>query len=407
MVSWNMDRFELVIVGGGMVGLTTALALRPMLNLNCTICLIDPAPEPSLHPLESPSFDDRATALSRYSLGIFNTLGLTSLPQHTSTINAIEVSDRGHAGYHHMAAQEQGFNEFGAVVANKTLGQLLWQEASKLNIHYRFNQRVATITPTQQGHDLTLDSGEQLSGQYVLLCDGGRSGLHKQLGLQEKSHDFKARARIATVKTEQHHQGKAFERFTESGPIALLPFGEFSALVWTLPNKTYDAISALDDTAVKTWLNQKFGQRLGGISAISEWQEYPLIEKQLPITVSHGFIALGNAAATLHPVAGQGFNLAIRSIMRCAKLLNTQYQKAQDLPTFNQWQLLSNDIRDDQAKTVLFSKKLIQLFESTSMATQLGRGIGLSSLDRHPIISQSFALAGMGLIQNAPSQSNS
>jgi 2-octaprenyl-6-methoxyphenol hydroxylase len=401
-----MERYELVIVGGGMVGLTMALALRPMLDLNCSICLIDPAPEPHQKPLESPSFDDRATALSRYTLNIFNTLGLTTLHQHASPITAIEVSDRGHAGYHHMKASEQGFDEYGAVVANKTLGQLLWQEASKLNIQYRFNQRVSSINPNQNGHQLILDNGDQLSSQYVLLCDGGRSGLHKQLGLQEKTHDFHARARIATVKTELSHQGKAFERFTESGPIALLPFGGFSALVWTLPDNAYQSVSRLDKDAALSWLNQQFGQRLGGITAISDWQEYPLIEKQLPVSISHGFIALGNAAATLHPVAGQGFNLAIRGIMRCAAVLNEQYQTSQSLPDFRQWQALSDDIKNDQSNTVLISKKLIQLFESPNVATQLGRGIGLNSLDRHPLISQSFALAGMGLIQNAPTYSD-
>lgn len=404
MVSWNMERYELVIVGGGMVGLTMALALRPMLDLNCKIALIDPAPEPTQRPLESPSFDDRSTALSSYTLNTFNTLGLTTLQQNSSPITAIEVSDRGHAGYHHMSAQEQGFDSYGAVVANKTLGQLLWQTASELNIEYRFNQRVTNIEANQNGHQLTLDGGSQLSSQYVLLCDGGRSELHKQLGLQEKTHHFQARARIATVKTQLPHIGKAFERFTESGPIALLPFGEFSALVWTLPEKIYPSISALDKAETLVWLNQQFGQRLGTITAISEWQEYPLIEKQLPISISHGFIALGNAAATLHPVAGQGFNLAIRGIMRCAALLNSEYQSHQSLPNFAQWQALSDGIQIDQSKTVMFSKKLIQLFESSNVATQIARGIGLNSLDRHPLISQSFALAGMGLVQNAPSQ---
>jgi 2-octaprenyl-6-methoxyphenol hydroxylase len=397
-----MERYELVIVGGGMVGLTMALAIRPMINLNCSICLVDPAPEPNQLPLESPSFDDRATALAIYTLNTFESLGLTSLSSHVSPIEFIEVSDRGHAGFHQMSADEHGFNQFGAVIANKTLGRMLWQQAKTLNINFRFGQTVTNIMPTQQGHQLTLDNKDQLSCQYVVLCDGGRSGLHRQLGLLEKTHNFKARARIATVKTELPHQGRAFERFTESGPIALLPFADYSALVWTIPDHIYSTIVDLDKANVIAWLNRQFGQRLGRITALSDWDEYPLVEKQLPISISHGFIALGNAAATLHPVAGQGFNLAIRGIMRCANLLNTQYKANQTLPSFALWQHLSEQIKNDQHNTVMFSNQLIQTFESSNLAVQLGRGVGLNSLDRHPMISKTFALASMGLIQNAP-----
>ncbi|MDN3650611.1 FAD-dependent monooxygenase [Reinekea marina] len=400
--SWKMEKYELVIVGGGMVGLTMALALRPMLELNAKITLIDPAPEPSDTDLASPSFDDRATALSKYSFNALAALGISTLDQHSSPIKAIEVSDRGHAGYHLMEATEQGLDQFGAVIANKTLGLLLWQKAKSLNIEYRFNQRVSTIKPDARGHTLSLSNEDKIHSQFVLLCDGGRSGLHHQLGLQETITNFQAHARIAIIKAKKPHAGTAYERFTQQGPIALLPFGDYSALVWTIPNDRYEKISQFDKSQSLAWLNEQVGQRLGLIEDISDWQDYPLVEKQLPVSISHGFLALGNAAATLHPVAGQGFNLAIRGMMRSAQTLNNAYRHNQAMPSFEQCQCLASELQKDQKTTALFSNRLISLFGSPQPAIQVGRGLGLNSLDRHPLLSQSFALAGMGLLQQAP-----
>ncbi len=398
-----MNQFDVVIVGGGMVGLTLLSSLQPSIDQGLKVCLIDPADRPEQKPSKSPSFDDRATALSLLTLQTLESLGVENLNSCISAINEIEVSDQGHAGFHLMNAPGMGFEKCGAVIANQALGSILWAHCHAFPIQWHHGYKVDKIQPIADGHRLTLSNDIPLETKQVILCDGGRSTLAEQLGLSTASYDFNAYARIASIKTSQAHHGKAFERFTKTGPIALLPFGDYSALVWTIPKSQ---IAQLPDAPadVLQWLNENFGQRLGRLEAISDWVEYPLVEKQLTLPHCHGFLALGNSAATLHPVAGQGFNLAIRGIVRSAALINQHFIAHHQLPSF---QLVSNmvqSILSDQTKTRLFSRELIRTYGSSSVPIQLARGIALNSLDRHPTLSHHAALAGMGLLENLGAQ---
>lgn len=396
-----MERYELVIVGGGMAGLTLLAALQPAIIQGLSVAVIDPAPQPTLGQPHSPSFDDRATALSAQTLLTLEHLGLQNLTTVTADIERIEVSDRGHFGYHDMSAASQGFERFGAVIANRTLGALLWQRVNQLPVNFLFERQVASVKPEPKGHVLTLDDGQTLHTTLLVLCDGGRSPLSQKLGLQHQEKPFHAHARIATVETSLPHRGTAFERFTEYGPIAMLPFGDYSALVWTVPDVEMHSMPTDPDWA-RSWLDEHFGQRLGRFRKISDWQEYPLIERTLSHPIGHGFIALGNTAATLHPVAGQGFNLAIRGVQRCADMINTIWAEQSSMPEYSKLAELAAQIQSDQDRTVGFSRQLINLFGSKNPLLQLGRGIGLNSLDRHPSFSRLFALNSMGLLSAPP-----
>ncbi|TXR54296.1 FAD-dependent monooxygenase [Reinekea thalattae] len=398
-----MQPFDLAIVGGGMTGLTLLKALAPSIAAGLNVVLIEPAamPSPTNQGGRSPSFDSRATALAEQTLAVFKALGIESVEQAISPIHEIEVSDAGHIGHLTMQAAQMSLPRFGGVISNESLGDALWQAVSGLKVQWRFEQEVEAILPLPNGHQLSLNSGEKITAQQVVLCDGGRSSLTHNLGIHSQQKDFHAVARIATVKTRDAHQHQAFERFTATGPIALLPFGDYSALVWTLPSDRADLL-ALDDEDAIDWLNQQLKHRLGGIEKIGEWQQYPLIQRSLTSPCIHNLMAIGNTAATLHPVAGQGFNLAIRGVTRVAALINQHYREQQALPAFEQFQQLSQLMLQDQQQTVSFSHQLIQLFGSNAPLIQLGRNLALSSLDRHPIFSKGLALAGMGLHQPLP-----
>lgn len=285
-----MEQFDLAIIGGGMSGLTLLSALRNSILNGLTVTLIDPAEMPASSLAGSPSFDDRATALSEQTLRIFNALELTGLERAVSDITEIEVSDYGHMGYHDMLASEMNFQRFGAVIANKSLGSLLWQQVKNLPVDWRFSCEAQQVKPLQNGQQITLNDGKVLSARQIILCDGGRSELTTQLGLGLREKPFKARARIATVTTRQAHNGRAFERFTPTGPIALLPFGRFSALVWTLPDDNTELLEITPKDAID-WLNTNLCNRLGGISQISDWYEYPLVQKTLGSNCIHGLVA--------------------------------------------------------------------------------------------------------------------
>ena len=399
-----MNRYDLVLVGGGMAGLTLLAAITPAIEQGLTVALIDPAPMPTPEQTLSPSFDDRATALSAHALSTFKDLKLVGLEEVVSKITRIEVSDQGHLGYHNMDANQLDFAAFGGVVSNRALGGLLWNRTKDLGVNWHFKTEVCKIRPVAAGHLLTLSSEQTLQASMVLLCDGGRSGLTEQLGIKTNEYPFHACARVAVVKTSQPHQGAAFERFTATGPVALLPFGDYSALVWTIPQGQRHLLPKTPTEAIP-WLNQHVGQRLGRITEVSNWVEYPLIEKTVSTLALHNLLLLGNSAATLHPVAGQGFNLAIRGITRSAEKINKLWQSQQRLPNFAELSLLASDILKDQNQTVLLSRELIRTFASKNPLIQFGRGLGLGSLDRHPSFSKAFALTSMGLLSNTPTLS--
>jgi len=398
-----MPRYDITIVGGGLVGLTLAIALEPALRAGARLTLIDPAPQPESKAPRSPSFDDRATALSAYSQRAYQRLNVWPLLEpYASPIRWIEVSDRGHLGYHRMDADNLD-QDFGAVVANANLGLGLWQRARQLEgLDWRFGDSVASVTPGQDAQTLTLTSGESIDSRLVILCDGGRSPLAAKVGLSARQTDYHCSARIATVRTSEPHNGRAYERFTEQGPIALLPFGDYSALVWTLPEAQRLKVDAMSAEQQLAWLNTAFGQRLGRITEIGTAFDYPLVRRELIDPVRPRLLALGNAAATLHPVAGQGFNLAIRGLMRAAEVLNQAAVNDQDPGEMPLLQPLADAIASDQRLTATFSDRLVRTFASSHPVLRLGRNLGLNMLDRHPRLSHSFVLASMGLSQGAP-----
>ncbi|MHA7880420.1 MAG: FAD-dependent monooxygenase [Saccharospirillum sp.] len=399
-----MPSYDIAIIGAGMVGLSLALALKPSLAAGHRLVLIDPAPQPSDRAPQSPSFDDRATALADYSCRALAELGIWAhLAEHASPIDWIEVSDRGLPGYQVLDSQRLLGQAFGAVVSNANLGQALWQAAQTLpSVDWRFGTRVATVESHTAHQTLVLSDDQTLSARQVFLCDGGRSPLLRKLGIGVRHQPYQAMARIATVRTEQPHQGRAFERFTDQGPIALLPFGEYCALVWTYPERLDKRLSTLSETQQLDWLNEAFGQRLGRILQISATQAYPLSLMQAVHPLRHRLMAVGNSATTLHPVAGQGFNLAMRSLMRTARHCNQCLANGDDPGDYQGLQALFAAIEADQRQTALLSDQLVRRFTSTNPLTRLARTLALGSLDRHPLAQQAFALTSMGLVHGAP-----
>lgn len=379
-----------------MAGLTLIALLAPAIRGGLKVTLIDPAQPPNLKGSESPSFDDRATALSAHSLKVLQGLGLSHPSTLFTPLRGIEVSDRGHFGYHRFNAENLAQQQFGAVVANRALGQALWRQVQSLPVNWQFGTAATKLSPLADGMSIQLDNDQQMAADLVLLCDGGRSPLTDQLGLTRSQFDFDSVAHVASVKTERAHQGWAFERFTADGPIALLPFGEFSTLVWTQPVSQAMNPNEAPERALEA-LNQKFGQRLGRITQISQCTTFPLIEQRLARTATHHLAVLGNGATTLHPVAGQGFNLALRGLQTVAQTILTYYERHQKVPDYRVLAPVMDGLESEQQQLSLLTRQLVGTFRSKNPLVQLSRGVGLNMLDRHAWFSHAFTLYSMGL----------
>ena len=392
---------RLDIVGGGMVGASLALALQGCARQNdWSIRLVEAQP-----PVEGgwqPSYDNRSTALSHGSRRLFERLGVwTELARRAEPIRQIHVSDRGHPGSARINAADEGVPALGYIVENAWLGEVLLGALDRQAIEWLAPARVSQARPRPGGYALdvqTPDGPQQLASDLLVIADGGRSGLLDQLGIRRKVNPYQQVAVIANITSADGHAGVAYERFTDSGPLALLPLsGQRSALVWSLPVDVAEAVAALPDADFLQRLQAAFGFRMGALTKVGERASYPLNLIEAEEQVRPHLVVLGNAAHSLHPIAGQGFNLSLRDAMALADRLQQAGREQRDPGSLAVLQGYLDGQFADQAATVAFSHYLTRLFSNRNPALVSGRNAGLLALDLLPPLKSLFARQGMGL----------
>ncbi|ARU55080.1 2-octaprenyl-6-methoxyphenol hydroxylase [Oleiphilus messinensis] len=399
------DNYDVVIVGGGLVGasLAIALAMPGVRDLRIAVVEAYPLPERGYQP----SFDERSTALAWGTRLIYEQLGIWgALKEHVTPIRHIHVSDRGRFGASRLNAADNRVEALGYVVANQWIGESLMARLPQLHgIDFLAPEKVCEIEPsgTRHQHRVMLESGRALQADLVVVADGGRSGLPQKLGFLVESKTYSQVAVIANIQTERHHQWVAYERFTEQGPLAMLPLGEQdtsvgrSALVWTLPEALAERYLQLSEGAFLDQLQRTFGYRLGVIEKVGSTAHYPLSLSLVQQQARPGVVLVGNAAHTLHPVAGQGYNLALRGAMHLSAAVRSAV--ANGVPA-GDWRSLSPFLaaqESDKANTIRFSDQVVRLFSSDHVGVSALRDAGLLGLDLMPGLKNRFARHAMGL----------
>ncbi|MDX1756844.1 MAG: 2-octaprenyl-6-methoxyphenyl hydroxylase [Marinobacter sp.] len=405
---------DIVIAGGGLAGATLALALaRAVPQLRVTVVEAFPLSREPLPADYQPSYDARSTALAWGSRLIYEQLGLWArLAEQATPIRHIHVSDRGRFGATRLAAGDHRQEALGYVVDNRWLGLCLMAALRACpQVSWRAPAQVRDVGRISGGVSVAVAEGEHphtLTGQCIVIADGGRSGLRERLGFQVSSRRYDQHALIANVSTAQSHNFTAYERFTGAGPMALLPHGggqrpgNTSALVWTLTGADLDEVLGLTAQGKCQRLQQRFGWRLGRFEQIGQCSHYPLTLSTVDEPVRPGMALIGNAAHTLHPVAGQGFNLALRGIMALVEQFQcgvAQGIALGDLALLGRYQAVH---REDWQQTVRFSDSLIRIFGDSQPALALARDAGLVGLDLLPGAKRWFARSAMGLKARRP-----
>lgn len=399
---------DLVIAGGGLAGATLALALaRVVPSLRVTVVEAFPLSADAVPETYQPSYDARSTALAWGSRLIFEELGLWSrLSEHATPIRHIHVSDRGRFGATRLNAGDHGQEALGYVADNRWMGLCLMRELLKTGVHWEAPAEVVDMTPETGGVRVALKSGTEtrsLTAQCLVVADGGRSGLREALGFQTRNQQYGQNALIANVSTADSHRFTAYERFTDAGPMALLPHGapqragHQSALVWTLTDEALEEVLALSDSQKCQRLQERFGWRLGRFTHIGECSHYPLKLTTVDEPVRPGVALVGNAAHALHPVAGQGFNLALRGLMTLVEQFRLAVDRGLslgDLQVLGRYQQLH---RQDWQQTVQFSDSLIRIFGQSPKPVAAARDAGLVGLDLLPGAKRWFARKAMGM----------
>ena len=389
-----MQQVELAIVGGGLVGASLALALQAEAKRRgWRISLIEPFTPGAGY---QPSYDARSTALSYGTRQIYQQLGLWArIGQRAEPILQIHVSDRGRFAAARLSAEEEGVPALGYVVENAWLGECLWQALDPEVVSWHSPAEVTRMQATDGGYRLTLNDQSSLDCQLAILADGGRSGLREQLGIGVSHRPYGQSALIANVSPEHGHNGQAFERFTEQGPMALLPLADQRcALVWTRASNDAERLLALGDEQFLDELQQAFGYRLGALRQVGKRHLYPLALIEAQEQVRPHLVVLGNAAHSLHPIAGQGYNLSLRDTLALAQTLVSSAAPLGDFATLQRY---VHNQQGDQQLTLGFSDQVTRLFGSDEPLLAAGRNLGLLGLDLLPPAKRWFARQAMGL----------
>ncbi|MDG1579662.1 2-octaprenyl-6-methoxyphenyl hydroxylase [Pseudomonas sp. GOM6] len=389
-----MSRVQLAIVGGGLVGASLALALQAGARARgWKIVLVEPfAPGDAYQP----SYDARSSALSYGSRQIFERLGLwPALAERAEAISQIQVSDQGRFGATRLSAEDEGVPALGYVLENAWMGHCLWRALDPAVVEWRCPAEVVRMEALGDGYRLHLGDDSVMDCDLAVLADGGRSGLREQLGIAVRHTPYEQCALIANITPAEAHGGQAFERFTAQGPLALLPLSEQRcALVWTRPPVDAERLQALPDAEFLAELQQAFGYRLGSLRQVGTRHVYPLALVEAAEQVRPNLVILGNAAHSLHPVAGQGFNLSLRDTQALAETLLASDQALGDFAVLQRY--LQRQ-QQDQALTVSFSDRVTRLFGRGESLLVAGRTLGLLGLDLLPPAKRWFARQAMGL----------
>lgn len=410
------QHYDIIIIGGGMVGASLASALIPSSeNLDLNIAVIEAYPLPDQDSLTyQPSYDSRATALAYGSRTIYEIMGVwETLKQHLAPIEHIHVSDRGHFGVTRLNAEQENVSALGYVVENHWLGRVLLnrlQQGDASRIDFICPAEVTEINSGAEQMSVALrqqDQDQQLTCELVIMADGGRSELRERMGISYSQSQYDQHAIIANVSPDKPHNSIAYERFTDTGPMALLPLEDEGGmhrcgLVWTVPDDQVDEVLALDDEAFIARLHDRFGYRAGNFIKVGERHSYPLKLVLAEEQVRQGLVVLGNAAHALHPIAGQGYNLALRGVVALADKLIQARRQDNNLGDLEMLQSFYDQQRLDQQRTIGFSDQTMKLFSNRNPLLTVGRNLGLQALDICPPARTLFARSAMGLDMPAP-----
>jgi 2-octaprenyl-6-methoxyphenol hydroxylase len=405
---------DIVIAGGGMVGVSLALQLAAVLPVDTDICLVEgfsfPEPVTNGRPDYHPAFDARSTALSYSSRLIYEETGLwQDLEGWLCPIDSIHVSTRGRFGSTLMRARDYDWPALGYVVENAWLGNSLIQALYRQQrVEVRSPARVLHAGACGTGVELQLQVGEQqhrVQTSLLVVADGAASGLRQQLGVAVDEKPYRQHALVANVATAEPHAGCAFERFTDEGPLALLPLlpvagaPHRSALVWSLPASQAGHLQGCPQEEFLRALQERFGYRLGRICQVGERHSYPLSLVQSSEQVRQGIVVMGNAAHALHPVAGQGYNLALRDVAQLGAVLSAAVAQGDSPGDLVHLQEYQRRQQLDQERTIQFSDRLPSLFMHSDPVLGLARDLALSGLDLLPPLKRQFVRYAAGVAE--------
>lgn len=417
--------FDIIIAGGGATGLALAAILLKRTNLN--IALIEASPNnqnnkdthakndykdthdnqsiyKDTHDKQNDFLELRSIALSAQSCEMLVNAGLTKLNDIACPIAHIHVSDQGFLGRCTLHAQDYQLPALGQVVELPALVSQLQecvsQYADRLTPFYQ--SEIANLTRTESLVAVQLSTDQSLQAKLLVVAEGGQSPTRQNLGIDVKVEDYHQTALVANVELAEPHQHWAYERFTEQGPLALLPLPSTkqpaskhrSALVWTATSDRIAQLQNMSNSEFIDELQQQFGYRLGKLKGVGRRTSFPLLLSCAAQHIHHRAVLVGNACQSLHPIAGQGLNLALRDVQQLAELVvANQHHDIGEYQLLHRYQTAR---KQDQQRLITATSTLVHTFSNRHIPLVIGRNLALALLDGTSMIKSAFALGAMG-----------
>lgn len=392
-------RTEVLIAGGGMVGLTTAIGLA---RHGIDVVVAD-AQDPSS--VVDAGFDGRASAVAFASYRLLDGIGIwPELAEHAQPIDEIRVSDGPSLMHLHFDHAQLGEGPLGFMLENRRIRQGLFRAAEKLeNLRFIAPDPITSVDREVHGARAQLASGRRIRADVVLGAEGRRSPLRQAAGIKVTSWGYDQSAVVATIDHEHPHCGIAHERFLPAGPFAILPLrGNRSSLVWTVKTSTAPAIMALGERGFAAEVNKRVGGFLGEVRPVGPRWTYPLSLMLADRYTDRRLALVGDAAHGIHPIAGQGLNMGFRDIAVLVEVLVEAARAGQDLGSdvvlegYEAWR------RVDNTTLGVVTDLLNRLFSNDNTLIRTARDVGLAAVNRMPPLKGFFMQHARGTFGRLP-----
>jgi 2-octaprenyl-6-methoxyphenol hydroxylase len=392
------NAYPILIVGGGLVGASLAIALDAA---GCPAVLVESA-APRLG--AQPSYDERNLALARATVNGLRAIGVWPYAEGRATAIAdIHVSRAGDFGSVRMRAATAGVDAMGWTLPARELGEALLARLAACTRLQRLAPATLVAAVREDDHWLaTVTCGEgtqTIKASLLVGADGTDSFVRGLLGIATATHDYEQTLFVATVSPERAHGGRAFERFTDAGPVAVLPLAERRAgIVLTVSAAESDAVAAMDDAAFLAFAQDRFGWRLGRLTRPGKRHPYAIRRVAADAVVAGRAVLVGNAAQTVHPIGAQGFNLGLRDALTLAELI----AGAADAGAPALLATYAERRRADRAGTMAMSHGLVSLACLEQPALAPLRTLAMLAVDRIPPLRDAMIRRGMGFREAPP-----
>ncbi len=390
--------FDLLIAGGGLAGNCLALALR---DSDLNIGIIEAQSKQQL--ATSPA-GDRALALAAGTVNMLKSMGIwQDIADKATPIKDIHISDKGHFGKTRLSAHQQNVPALGYVISARDIETHVANRVAETSAKDLSPARVAGIMAGPDSINVHLKSDQlpdNLSARLLVGADGGNSTVRNLLDIALSNTEYRQTALVTSVTCSRPHHNTAYERFTESGPLALLPIGSHQmSVVWTRTHDDAETMQLENDALFISQLQDCFGYMLGELTLSAPRRAFPLQLIRAQKMTDKRVVLIGNAIHQLHPVAGQGFNLGLRDVVALAEKILDQPQDIGQDDLLADYASLR---RQDHDNTIRFTDNLVKIFSNNWMPMALARNTGLATLDHLPVAKSWLTRHAMGLAERQP-----